>query len=97
MFIEKAIELLLFCKRNLIFILILFSISNGFASEDVRILESSQRGVTVQINPVVDIFDTIKVNAEDHLRFLVRNAAQTGEPGAPLIPVRFVKIGRAHV
>lgn len=94
MFIKETRDWLFFFKWNLIILVILFTVmSNGFAYEDVQILESNQRGLTVQINPVVDVLDTFTVSGENYLRINIRNASQTGEPGEPLIPARIVNIG----
>jgi len=78
----------------LILIVIVLSFFNrAYANQDVQILDSSDRGITIQFSPKIERMDTIQLNGESFYKIYIAHASFTGHPGEPMIPVRVINVG----
>lgn len=75
------------------FITTVFSNKTVCADQDLKILDSSDRGVTIQFSPKIERIDTIKLNGLDYYKIYTKQASFMGNPGEPLIPVRTIHVG----
>ncbi len=75
------------------FITVIFLYKTVYANEDLEILDSSDRGVTIQISPKIERIDTLMLNGFDYYKIYAKYASFMGNPGEPLIPVRIIHVG----
>ena len=79
---------------SLVLILIIFSfIKISYAEQDITILDSSDRGVTIAFSPTVERLDTIQLNGENYYKIYIAHTSIVGNPGEPMIPVRVLNVG----
>ena len=72
---------------------VLTTISKTVAKNNFKILDSTNRGVTIQINPVVEYIDTVTVNGERFLKIRLQQSELTGDAGEPQIPIQVISLG----
>ena len=68
-------------------------IGKSYAGQDFKIIDSSNRGITVELAPKIERIDTVRQNGENYYKIYIAHASLTGNPGEPLIPVRVMNIG----
>jgi hypothetical protein len=80
---------------RLVLILIAFFlfIKISYAEQDITILDSSDRGVTIAFLPTVERLDTVQLNGEIYYKIYLSHTSFVGNPGEPMIPVRVVNVG----
>ncbi len=61
--------------------------------EDVKVLEATDSGVTLELSPTIERIDTVRMNQEVFLSIRLVNGTFVGQPGEPAIPVRIVNVG----
>ncbi len=64
-----------------------------YAVQDLKILDSSDRGLTIEFSPTINRLDTIQMNGESYLKIDLANASYVGNSGEPMIPVRVMNVG----
>lgn len=79
---------------RLVLIVIIFLFAKiSYAEQDITILDSSDRGVTIAFSPTVVQLDTIQLNGENYYRIYLAHTSFAGNPGEPIIPVRVMNVG----
>ena len=66
---------------------------NLFAKDNLKIVDSTNRGITIHYEPYVERIDTFRVNQTNYVKINCRRTILTGEPGEPLIPVKIINVG----
>jgi len=80
--------------KTLSTLIAIFIISSPLlANDSLDIIESTNGGVTINYEPVVDLIDTIKIKNETYLKINCNRNTLLSKPGEPLIPTRIVNIG----
>jgi len=64
-----------------------------YASQGLQLLESSDRGVTIQFIPEIERIDTIRLNTEDFYKIYIARTTFIGDPGQPMIPSKIINVG----
>jgi len=78
----------------LIFIVVGLSLQiSAYANQDLQILDSSDRGITIQLSPKIEQRDTIQLNGENYYKIYMTKSSFMGNPGDPMIPVRVINVG----
>ncbi|MDZ7331940.1 MAG: type IX secretion system sortase PorU [candidate division KSB1 bacterium] len=62
-------------------------------SDDVRILDASDQGITLELSPLIERIDTLRINQDIFLSIRLSNGSISGDPGYPAIPTRVVNVG----
>ncbi len=71
----------------------LFFTINLHANQDVKIFNTSQNGLTIELSPALQSIDSIKLANQHYYKINLKLHQQTGEPGNPLIPARVLNVG----
>jgi hypothetical protein len=64
-----------------------------FAIENLKVIESTDRGVTILYEPTIDVIDTVVIKNDKYIRINSHRTLLTSDPGEPLVPVKIVNIG----
>ena len=65
----------------------------AYANQDFEILDSSDRGVTIQFTPKIERIDTVQLKGENYLKIYFSKTSFAGDPGDPMIPVSVFHVG----
>jgi len=87
-YIDHRIKFVLF-----IFVFILGWQNFLFGNQDVQVLESSARGVTIAFTPVIDKIDTVHLKNDRYVKIYLNRTEFTGNPGEPIIPGKLIHVG----
>lgn len=66
---------------------------NLFSDTDLKILESSERGVTLEITPQIDRIDSLRLQGEIYLKINMAHASFADTSAAAMIPIRSILVG----
>ncbi len=85
-------------RCHLISLLVLFVIlylfqKISYANQNIEILNSSDRGVTIQFTPIIEQIDTIQLRGESYFKIYTSNTSFVGDAGDPMIPVKIFHVG----
>ncbi len=64
-----------------------------YAASDLKILDSSDRGLTIEFSPTINRMDTIQLNGERYIKAYMAKASYVGNPGEPMLPMRVITVG----
>ncbi|HEX9973288.1 MAG TPA: type IX secretion system sortase PorU [bacterium] len=83
-------------KANFIVFIVIFLLAFQnflFGNQQLQVLESSDRGVTIAFTPRIEKIDTLQLKNEKYYKIYMTHTVFTGNPGEPIIPLKPIHVG----